>query len=81
MYVLVQTQSALSLDKVLYKSVRSKDLVSVGSITRVEKDAINIVEGPGRHFRVPKSHIQSLTGSEIVLDITFRDLLKYKVMF
>lgn len=71
---------SLALDKILYKNVRSKDLVSIGSITKVEKDALIIVEGPGRHFRVPKACIQSLTGSEVLLDLTFRDLFQYKIM-
>lgn len=71
-------EAVLNWDRILHKNVRSKDLVDVGNIIHIEGDMITIMQGASRQYKIPKSAVEGFNGSEVFLDLPFRDLMNYK---
>ena len=66
-------------DRVMHKNVRSKDRADVGNIISESGDNFTIMQGARREYNLPKSCIEGFDGSEVYLNITYADVMKYKV--
>jgi len=69
----------LHWDRVIHKNVRSEDNMDVGTIISEAGDNVTIMQGPGREYNVPKEHFTGFDGAEVILDLTYTDLLNFKV--
>jgi hypothetical protein len=73
------SEAVTNWDSVIHKNARSKDLYDVGNIIQVTNDSIRIMQGATKQYLIPKSHVEAFNGSEVFLDIPFRELKNYKV--
>lgn len=69
----------LNWERVMHKNVRSSDRADVGNIIAEAGDSFTIMQGSSREYNVPKSCAEGFDGSEVVLNITYADVMKYKV--
>lgn len=66
-------------DRVVHKNVRSKDFYDIGNIIQVTDNSIRIMQGATKQYMIPKQHVEGFNGSEVFLDLPFRELKSYKV--
>lgn len=66
-------------DKVMHKNVRSKDGIDVGNIISEAGDNFTIMQGASREYNLPKSCVEGFDGGEVFLNITYSELMKYKL--
>jgi hypothetical protein len=59
--------------------VRSSDRVDVGNIISESGDKFTIMQGSSQEYNVPKSSVDGFDGSEVYLNISYKDLMSYKV--
>lgn len=70
-------QENLNLENVLEMKVRAKKTL-VGSI-EAKSDSFILVNSPsGVKYNIPRSHIERKIGNELMLDISFKELQKYR---
>lgn len=69
----------LNWERVIHKNVRSSDRADVGNIISESGDTFVILQGSSREYNVPKSCVEGFDGSEVTLNITYGELMKYKV--
>jgi hypothetical protein len=72
-------EAILNWDTIVHKNVRSKDMYDVGNVIQTTDADIVIMQGASRQYKVPKGYVEGFNGSEVYLDLTFRELLNYKV--
>lgn len=71
-------QENLNLENVLEMKVRAKKTL-VGSI-EAKSDSFILVNSPsGIKYNIPRSHIERKIGNELMLDISFKELQKYRI--
>ncbi len=71
-------QENLNLENVLEMKVRAKKTL-VGSI-EAKSDSFILVTAPsGIKYNIPRSHIERKIGNELMLDISFKELQKYRI--
>jgi hypothetical protein len=73
------TQENLNLDNVLEKKVRAKKTL-VGSIEAKSDSFILVASPSGIKYNIPRLHIELKIGNELMLDISFKELQKYRIM-
>jgi hypothetical protein len=67
-------------DRIVMKGVRSKDNEDVGNVISVASNEITIASEGARHeYLIPKSAVEGFNGSEVFLNIPFRDLRNCEV--
>jgi hypothetical protein len=66
-------------DNLIQKNVKTKDLQDIGNIIMVDDEFITILEGILQEYVIPKKYIKELTETEIVLDLTGKELNTYEV--
>ena len=71
-------QENLNLDDVLDKKVRAKKTL-VGSIEAKSESFILVSSPSGIKYNIPRSHIERKIGNEFMLDISFKDLQRYRI--
>ena len=71
-------QENLNLDDVLDKKVRAKKTL-VGSIEAKSDSFILVASPSGAKYNIPRSHIERKIGNEFMLDISFKDLQRFKI--
>jgi hypothetical protein len=71
-------QENLNLDNVLEKKVRAKKSL-VGSIEAKSDSFILVASPSGVKYNIPRSHIEGRIGNEIMLDISYKELKRYKI--
>ena len=71
-------QENLNLDDVLEKKVRAKKTL-VGSIEAKSESFILVSSPSGIMYNIPRSHIERKIGNEFMLDISFKDLQRYRI--
>ena len=71
-------QENLNLDNVLEKKVRAKKSL-VGSIEAKSDSFILVASPAGVKYNIPRSHIEGRIGNEIMLDISHKELKRYKI--
>ena len=69
----------LHWERVIHKNVRSSDRVDVGNIISESGDKFTIMQGSSQEYNVPKSCVDGFDGSEVYLNISYKDLMSYKV--
>ena len=70
-------QENLNLENILEMKVRAKKTL-VGSI-EAKSDSFILVNSPsGVKYNIPRSHIERKIGNELMLDISFKELQKYR---
>lgn len=70
-------QENLNLENVLEMKVRAKKTL-VGSI-EAKSDSFILVKSPsGIKYNIPRLHIERKIGNELMLDISFKELQKYR---
>lgn len=70
-------QENLNLENVLEMKVRAKKTL-VGSI-EAKSDSFILVNSPsGIKYNIPRLHIERKIGNELMLDIPFKELQKYR---
>jgi len=72
------SQENLNLDNILEKKVRAKKTL-VGAIEAKSDSFILVASPSGERYNIPKSHIERRIGNEFMLDISFKDLQKYRI--
>jgi len=73
----MMSQENVHLYNVLEKNVRAKKSL-VGHVEAISDRFILIAATGGVKYNVPRSHIKSEVGKEILLDISPKDLQKYR---
>ena len=72
------SQENLNLDNILDKKVRARKTL-VGAI-EAKSDSFILVSSPsGKKYNIPRSHIERRIGNEFMLDISFKDLQRYRI--
>ena len=71
-------QENLNLDNILEKKVRAKKTL-VGAIEAKSDSFILVTSPSGKKYNIPKSHIERRIGNEFMLDISFKDLQRYRI--
>ena len=66
-------------DKVMHKNVRSRDGIDAGNIISEAGDNFTIMQGASREYNLPKSCVEGFDGGEVFLNITYSELMKYKL--
>lgn len=66
-------------ERVMHKNVRSKDGIDVGNIISEAGDNFTVMQGASREYNLPKSCVQGFDGSEVILDLSYSELMRYKV--
>jgi len=69
----------LHWERVMHKNVRSKDRADVGNIISEAGDYFTIMQGASREYNVPKSCVEGFDGSEVYLNISYSELMNYKI--
>jgi hypothetical protein len=72
------SQENLNLDNILEKKVRAKKTL-VGAIEAKSDNFILVTSPSGEKYNIPKSHIERRIGNEFMLDISFKDLQRYRI--
>ena len=72
------SQENLNLDNILEKKVRAKKTL-VGAIEAKSDSFILVASPSGEKYNIPKSHIERRIGNEFMLDISFKDLRRYRI--
>lgn len=70
-------QENLNLENVLEMKVRAKKTL-VGSIEAKSDSFILVTSPSGIKYNIPRSHIERKIGNELMLDISFKELQKYR---
>lgn len=71
-------QENLDLDNILDKKVRAKKTL-VGAIEAKSDSFILVTSRSGKKYNIPRSHIERRIGNEFMLDISFKDLQRYRI--
>jgi hypothetical protein len=66
-------------ERVMHKNVRSRDGIDVGNITSEAGENFTIMQGASREYNVPKSCVEGFDGGEVFLNLSYSELMKYKV--
>jgi hypothetical protein len=66
-------------ERVMHKNVRSRDGIDVGNIISEAGDNFTIMQGASREYNVPKSCVEGFDGGEVFLNLSYSELMKYKV--
>ncbi|HKU49526.1 MAG TPA: hypothetical protein VJP79_06225 [Nitrososphaera sp.] len=66
-------------ERVMHKNVRSKDGIDVGNIISEAGDNFTIMQGSSREYNLPKSSVEGFDGSEVFLNLSYSELMRYKV--
>ncbi len=72
------SQENLDLDNILDKKVRAKKTL-VGAIEAKSDSFILVTSPSGKKYNIPRSHIERRIGNEFMLDISFKDLQRYRI--
>jgi hypothetical protein len=72
------SENIVNWDAIVHKNVRTSDRADAGNVIEIEADTITIERGPTAEYVVPKSAVEGFDGSEVVLQITFKELGQYK---
>jgi hypothetical protein len=51
----------------------------VGNVFAIAGDTITIMGGKGREYSIPKSSVEGFNGSEVFLNLSFKELRNYEV--
>jgi hypothetical protein len=73
------SEPVLDWDRTIHKNVRSKDMEDGGNIFAIIGDTLTIMGSKGREYRIPKSRVEGFNGSEVFLNLSFRELRDYEV--
>jgi hypothetical protein len=66
-------------ERVMHKNVRSRDGIDVGNIISEAGETFTIMQGASREYNVPKSCVEGFDGGEVFLNLSYSELMKYKV--
>jgi hypothetical protein len=63
------TDTVTEWGSILHKNARTKDFRAVGNVVAIDEDSIVITtQGGLKKYLVPKKHVESYNGSEVILD-------------
>lgn len=63
------TDPVTEWENIIHKNVRTKDFRAVGKVVAIDKDSIVITtQGGLKEYLVPKKHVETYNGSEVILD-------------
>ena len=65
-------------ERVMHKNVRSKDGADVGNIISEAGDTFTVMQGASKEYNLPKSCVEGFNGSEVSLNISYAEVMKYK---
>ncbi len=66
-------------ERVMHKNVRSRDGIDVGNIISEAGETFTLMQGASREYNVPKSCVEGFDGGEVFLNLSYSELMKYKV--
>ena len=66
--------AVLDWDRVVHKNVRAREGEAVGNIGGVTDYSIVVMQGPGKEFVIPKTHVEGFDGAEVRLDLPYNEL-------
>jgi hypothetical protein len=71
--------AVLNWDSVIHKGVRTKDGSPLGIIAYEEQDFIVVLSSRFREYKIPKSHVENFDGSQVSLDIMWKEIGNYRM--
>lgn len=71
--------AVLNWDSVIHKGGRTKDGEPLGHIAAEIEENIYVLSSHFREYRIPKTHVMTFDGSEVRLNLEFRELGQYKI--
>ena len=71
--------AVLNWDSVIHKGVRTKDGEPLGTIAYEEQESFIVLSSRFREYKIPKSHVEAFDGSQVYLDIVWRDVAGYRI--
>jgi hypothetical protein len=72
------SQQNVNLDNILDKKVRAKKSL-IGSVEAKSESFILVASPAGTKYNVPRSHIERRAGNELLLDISYKELQRFKI--
>jgi hypothetical protein len=74
----VDYKSVENWEAIAHKNARKADRVDAGNVIDVEEDTIVLERGPTAEYVIPKSKVEGFNGSEVSLNITYKELRQYR---
>ncbi len=71
--------AVLNWDSVIHKGVMTKDGEPLGTVAYEEQDSIFVLSSRFREYKIPKSHVEAFDGSQVYLDIAWREMAEYRI--
>ena len=65
-------------ESIIHKNARTNDRADAGNVIDVEEDTIVLERGPTAEYVIPKSKVEGFNGSEVSLNITYKELRQYR---
>lgn len=72
------SQQNVNLDNILDKKVRAKKSL-IGSVEAKSESFILVASPAGTKYNVPRSYIERRAGNELLLDISYKELQRFKI--
>ena len=72
------SENIVNWDAIVHKNAKTSDRVDAGNVIEIEADTITLERGPTAEYVIPKSAVEGFNGSEVSLQITFKELGQYK---
>jgi hypothetical protein len=76
--VLNNVTGKLEFGQYIGKESQSKKTL-VGAVEAKSDSFILVTSPSGKKYNIPKSHIERRIGNELMLDISFKDLQRYRI--
>ena len=71
--------AVLNWYRVIHKNARTKDGEPLGYIASEDSDFILILASGSREYKIPKIHVDAFDGSQVLLDLEFGEVGRYKI--
>jgi hypothetical protein len=72
------SENIVNWDAIVHKNVKTSDRIDAGNVVEIEADTITPERGPTAEYVIPKSAVEGFNGSEVALQITYKELGQYK---
>lgn len=76
--ILANQMSVENWEAIVHKNARTSDRVDAGNVINVEEDTIVLERGPTAEYVIPKEDVDGFYGSEVSLNITYKELEQYR---
>ena len=71
--------AVLKWDRIIHKNVKTKDGEPLGYVAFEDTGFIYILAPGLREYKIPKQHVEAFDGSQVLLDLEFGEIGRYKI--